>query len=260
METGGQTCRALMSRDDFIDSQYGSDRLAGGIVTFSKAMRMLLNRNDLTHEKLVELSKWCNPWGQTWLSTSQVSNLRTGQLKKAGPQTLDCLGQINLRLAELAGDRSPEVLNLPDFGLMPSNLRPPQPYFLKHAATGHPLDAGGLFMVWIGYWHPEGIGSSHVSDKEARQLSQNIERIVQSWARDKRLTLKDAMDIAIVAYGVDQKERQQKLKNVICGFDTYSGEELADELGALGDMLGLIDSEEVRADDVLTRLYRLPKD
>lgn len=250
-----------MSREDYIDSRYGSERLAGGIVTFSKAMKMFLSRNELTHEKLVELSKWANPWGQTWLSTSQVSNLRTGQLKKAGPQTLDCLGQINLRIAQIAGDQGAQVLELPDFGLMPSNIKPVDPYYLKHPATGDPLDAGGMFLMWIGLLTPEGIGSNHISDQEARKLSQNIERIVQAWARDRRLTLRDAMDAAIIGYGIEDKTRQQKLKNVICGFDTYSGEELAEELTALGEMLGLIDNDEpVKFDDVLARLYRVPKD
>lgn len=250
-----------MSRQDFVSSEYGSERMAQGIITFSKAMRMLLSRNDLTHEKFVEFSQWANPWGQTWLSTSQVSNLRTGQLKKAGPQTLDCIGQINLRLAEIAGDQNQQVLELPDFGIMPASFKPKEPYFLKHPVNAKPLDAGGLFMMWIGRLQPEGIGSGHISDKEARKLSQNIERIVQAWARDRRITLRDAMDAIVIGYGVEDDARQKKLKNVICGFDAYSGEELGEELHAIGEMLGMIDSTApIQPEDVLTRLYKLPKD
>lgn len=120
-----------MARKDFCGTEYGPDRLEQGIKTFSRSVAMLLARNGFTHEKFVEFSKWCNPWGSTWLSTSQVSYLRTGKLDKAGPKTLDALGQINLRLAEAAGNKSPIVKALPDFGSAPLAL-PDEPFFLRH--------------------------------------------------------------------------------------------------------------------------------
>lgn len=251
-----------MSRSEFVGTEYGSQRLANGITTFSKALKMLLARNNLTHEELVILSKWANPWGQTWLSTSQISYLRTGVLKKAGPQTLDALAQVNLRLAQAAGDKSAIVEALPDFGPMPSEIRPEDPWFLRHPDSRDPLDTGGLFMIWIGRLLPEGLADSHISDMEARRLSANIERIVQGWARDRRLTLKEALDVALDAYGIDDIRKQQKLKSVICGFEIYTGEEFTEELPAFGALLGVLDNTDAPLDpnEVRTRLYRLPKD
>lgn len=250
-----------MSRSDYVGAEHGSQRMASGIATFSKALKMLLARNNLTHEELVALSKWANPWGQTWLSTSQISYLRTGVLKKAGPQTLDALAQVNLRLAQAAGDNSTIVQALPDFGAMPSEVRPEDPWFLRHPGSRDPLDTGGLFMIWIGRLLPEGLADSHISDMEARRLSGNIERIVQGWARDRRLTLKEALDVAIEAYGAKEERKRQKLKSVICGFEIYSGEEFTQELPAFGAMLGVLDNvEPLDANEVRTRLYRLPKD
>lgn len=40
-----------MSRSEFVGAEYGSQRLANGITTFSKALKMLLARNNLTHEE-----------------------------------------------------------------------------------------------------------------------------------------------------------------------------------------------------------------
>jgi len=247
-----------MSRSDFIGSEYGSQRLANGITTFSQALKMLLGRNNLTHEELVALSRWANPWGQTWLSTSQISYLRTGVLKKAGPQTLDALGQVNLRLAEAAGY---QVDGLPDFGPMPSEVRPEYPWYLRQPVTHEPLDTGGLYLIWIGRLRPDGLDEGHISDMEARRLSGNLERIVQGWARDQRLTLNEALDVATAAHGATDKRRQQKLKAVICGFEVYSGDEFTEELPAFGAMLGAMDNVDPLAPtEVRTRLYKLPKD
>lgn len=250
-----------MARADFVGSEHGLERLAAGVNNFSKAMRMVLSRNYLTHEKMVKLSRWCNPWGETWLSTSQISYLRTGTLKKAGPQTLDALGQVNLRLAEAAGDKSPAVCALPDFGKIPIQL-PEEIFFLRHPESHEPLDSGGLYLVWLGRLIPEGIGAeSHISDMEARRLSANISRIVQAWARDNKLTLNEAMEQAITAYGAKEEARRQKLKLVIVGFEVYTGEDLEKELVDLGKMLGIIDAKEpIKETEVRERLYKLSKD
>jgi len=252
-----------MAREDFIGAEHGADRLAGGIVTFSKAIRMLLARNSLTHEQMVMLSRWCNPWGITWLSTSQISYLRTGQLKKAGPQTMDALGQVNLRLAQAAGDRCATVQGLPDFGPIPPSISlPREPFCLRHPQSREPLDAGGLYMVWLGWIKPEGLADdSHISDMEARRLSANIGRIVQAWARDQRMTISEAMDAALDAYGVDDEFRRRRLKAVVVGFEVFTGEDLIEELEPLGEMLGNLDGDgPIEPGHVRERLYRLPRD
>lgn len=252
-----------MARADYVGSEYGLDRLTAGIQTTSKAIRMLLYRNDLTHDELVKLSRWCNPWGETWLSTSQVSYLRTAGLKKAGPQTLDALGQLNLRLAQAAGDKSPLVLALPDFGPMPSSPRlPEEPFFLRHAESKEPLDAGALYLMWLGRLVPEGLeADGHISDMEARKLSAVISSIVQGWARDKNLTIGQAMDRSLAFYEVDEKRRQNRLKAVVVGFEVFTGEELSEELADLGKLLGGLDgSGPIAAGDVRERLYRSPKE
>jgi len=251
-----------MTRSDYASSEYGLDRLAGGIVVFSRAVRMLLARNGLTHEQLVKLSQWCNPWGLTWLSTSQVSYLRTGQLRKAGPQTLDALGQINLRLAQAAGASSAAVADLPDFGPIPAALGlPVEPFFLRHPVSHEPLDAGGLYLVWIGRLQPECLEEGHISDMEARRLSGNLSRIVQGWARDRKFTIAQALEQALTAYGVVDEGRRQRLRSVVVGFEVFTGSDLDQELPALGAMLGALDGDgPIAAADVRERLYRLPRD
>jgi hypothetical protein len=228
----------------------------------SKGVRMLLSRNNLTHEQLVKLSQWANPWGLTWLSTSQISYLRTGTLVKAGPRTIDALGQVNLRLAQAAGVSSPEVDDLPSFGPIPAGLvLPPEPFFLRHPQTRHPLDAGGLYLAWLGRITPEGLDDGAISDMEARRLSGNISRIIQGWARDRRLTISQAMDKLMEVYPTTEETRRQRLRMVAVGFEVFTGEALVEELPALGEVLGVVDAADcIEAGDVRERLYRLPKE
>jgi len=251
-----------MSREDFIGSAHGLDRLARGVQAMSKGVRMILYRNNLTHEQLVKLSQWANPWGLTWLSTSQISYLRTGTLLKAGPRTIDALGQVNLRLAQAAGVSSPEVDDLPSFGPIPAGLvLPPEPFFLRHPQTRHPLDAGGLYLVWLGRITPEGLDDGAISDMEARRLSGNISRIIQGWARDRRLTISQAMDKLMEVYPTTEETRRQRLRMVAVGFEVFTGQALVEELPALGEVLGVVDAaDRIEAGDVRERLYRLPKE
>lgn len=252
-----------MSRSEYATPEHGLDRLAAGVITFSKAIRMLLARNDLTHEEMVRLSQWANPWGVTWLSTSQVSYLRTAATKKIGPQAIDALGQLNLRLAQEAGATGPAIEALPDFGSLPDSFcLPDEPFYLRHPESGEPLDAGGLYMIWLGRLVPAGIGNDgHISDMEARRLSGNLSRIIQAWARDRRLTIGQALEEALKAYGVEEETRRKRLKAVAVGFEVFSGEQLTDELPALGAVLGSLDGDgAIEAAEVRERLYRLPRD
>jgi len=250
-----------MPREDFATPEHGQERIDRGVLTFSRALRMLLSRNGLTHEQLSKLSQWCNPWGLTWISTSQISYLRTAATQKVGPKTIDALGQVNLRLAEAAGDRSPVVLALPPFGRIPSEFElPEQPYYLRHPESAEPLDAGGLYLIWIGRLMPADLEDGHISDMEARRLSANLSRIVQSWARDSRLTISEALERAMESYPVEEERRRAKLKAVAVGFEVYDGAQLGEELPALGELLGQLDGDgAIDPSDVRERLYRLPR-
>lgn len=249
-----------MARKDYSGTEYGLDRLAKGVDTMAKSMRMLLAGNNLTHHQLVRLSQWCNPWGLTWLSTSQISYLRTGTTKKVGPGTIDALGQVNLRLAEAAGATGPLIEDLPSFGPLPKSLGVPEvPVYLRHPLSGEPIDAGGLYMIWLGRLAPEGLADGHVSDMEARRLSANLARLTQGWARDHRLTLNQALERLLQAYGIDDERRQRRLREVVAGLAEFTGEELGEELTPLGAMLGSMDERgPIEPGDVRARLYRLP--
>lgn len=123
----------VMTREDWIGVEHGATRHDHGSYILSKALRMLLARNNLTHVELARLSAWCVPWGQSWLSLSQISYVRTGKIQTIGKRTMECLMWVNLRLAAAAGNRCTQVVEMLakyDFGPIPNDFNlPEEPFF-----------------------------------------------------------------------------------------------------------------------------------
>ena len=217
----------------------GLARLDHGRQVFAKAMKTLLLRNDLSHAELKVLSEWANPSTPGWLSTSQISYLRTGRLKAIGPKTIDALGQLNLHLAKLAEDDSPDVREMPKPPPLPSSLkgRLQRPFFLRHPETGLAMNSGDLAMMWLGRLEPQGLADDGVSAREARRISEALSIWLQKWCMREGVLLTQGMPQILDAYGVKEKVRKEVLRSVASGMRVYEPEELLSEREALARML-----------------------
>lgn len=242
-----------MARQDFAEYKYGQGQLDAGVQMIQKSVLALLKRNDLRHEGLAKFCRWANPWAEQWMSTSQISNLRTGKLLKPGPQTWFALGQTNLRIAQIAGDRSPSVLALPDFGPVPTAIRrllPDQPWFLRHPVTREPLTGAGLSGVFLGEIIPEGFGNDEISQEYATALSSAIYAMFDDWVKRKDLRYGQALKQALAAYGDQSQGSQQRIREVLEGEYVFTPSEIIDELEACANMIALfLGSEEVLSID-----------
>ncbi len=238
----------------------GLARLDHGRQVFAKAIKTLLLRNDLSHAELKVLSEWANPGTPGWLSTSQISYLRTGRLKAIGPRTIDALGQLNLHLAHLAGDDSPDVKALEKPAPLPNSLkgRLKRPFYLRHPSTGLPLNAGDLSMIWLGRLEPQGLADDGVSAREARRLSEELSIWLQKWCQQEGLLLTQGMTHIVDAYGVKEKARRDALRAVVTGMRVYEPEELVSEREALARMLQTLNGGNVPADAEKLRLLLSP--
>jgi hypothetical protein len=220
----------------------GVARLERGRRVFSKAIKTLLVRNDLSHAELKTLSAWANPGASSWLSTSQISYLRTNRMKSIGPRTIDALGQLNLHLAHLAGDDSPDVTALPKPPPLPTVFagRLEHPWFLRAETTGLAMNAGDLYQVWLGRMAPLELSEGGISQREARQISERLAVFVQQWCANSGLLMVQGMPKLMASYPVTQKARQDRLRMVLAGLDVYTAEELQDEQEALAQLLAVL--------------------
>jgi len=224
------------------DLSSGVARHESGRLVFSMAIKTLLTRNDLSHAELKQLAEWANPGAGSWLSTSQISYLRTNRMRAIGPRTIDALGQLNLHLALLAGDDSPDVRALSKPGPLPAVFagRLEHAFYLRSEATGLPMNAGDLLQMWIGRLKPEELTHGGMSQREARQISERLAVFVQRWCADHGMLLVQGMTKVMDAYPVSQRIRQDRLRLVLAGLDTFTAEELQDEQDALSQMLAAL--------------------
>lgn len=245
-----------MTRQDFAQYKYGQGQLDFGVQMVQRCLLTLLKRNDLTHEGLNKLCRWSNPWAEQWMSTSQISNLRTGKILKPGPQMWFALGEANLRIAQAAGNRSPAVLALPDFGTMPSSIKrllPDEPFFLKFPITKEPLTRMGFSGVFLGEIIPDGFGNDEVSAEDAKILSEAIWAMFDQWVKRNEFKYSYAIKQALAAYGNQDQGNLQRIREVLEGEYVFTSEEIGEELQACSGMVAMFlgSDEPLSANDVM---------
>lgn len=217
------------------------DRLETGRALFARLLKTLLNRNAFTHADLKAFHDWACPGARTWLSTSQISGLRTQKLKAPGPRAFDALGQINLRLAELAGSTSPDARDLQPLGPLPSSLKRVEStaWFASHPRSRLPLTAGDLFMVWLGRLDPE-LEDDSYSDRQARAICERLAIHVQGWMLQQGLLPINAREQIESIYPVASQSRRDRLWSMLMAGSPLNGEQLLAERDDLMQLLGAL--------------------
>ena len=195
----------------------------------SKVLKALLQRNKLSHATLKVFHDWAEPGQRTWISTSQMSGLRTGKLKAPGPRAFDSLGQINLRLAQLAGVDSPQVRLLSDLPIgLPNEVKHlrESAWCARRPDDGSPMDAGDLFLVWLGRLDPE-IQEIGYSDREARAICERIALVAQAWLAERSLLPSQGRSQIEDLSPIESRVDKEKLWSALMGGPALTGDELA---------------------------------
>jgi hypothetical protein len=217
----------------------GAERLVAGRETFSRAITLLLTRNHLSHAQLSAAASWASPETPGWLSTSQISYYRTQHNKILGPKPADALGQLNLALAMLAGDDSESAQAMKHLGRPPIDLRQQlrDPFYLRMPETLLPMNAGDLFMVWIGRMVPHELTAEPAADPVA--FSAQFSEACQDWFVREGKSLREGMRMLLEHYPVEDQSRIARLQSVVAGLSTWSAEQITEELEVLAVTLGV---------------------
>lgn len=217
------------------------ERLGSGRAALARALKRLLTRNSLSHADLKSFLDWAEPDQRTWLSTSQISGLRTQKLIAAGPRVFDSFGQVNLRLAQLAGHQSPRVRALsplPPGGLPASvkHLRDAA-WFLSNPATGQAMAQGDLFEVWLGRLDPD-IADEGYSDREARAICERVALLAQGWLAQNGMLPSQGRPALEKWYKGSSKARRDRLWTTLMGGTALKGEDLVSQQDDLMALIG----------------------
>lgn len=216
----------------------GRDRLA-------LIVKLLLQQNGLSHAQLHDFYLWCIGDGPSWLSRSQISTLRNSKLPKPGGPVFDALASINLRLAQLAGETSPEIDALPALGPLPTDLkrlREEKPFFMRNPHTGLAMDVGDLFRVYCSRLQLDENGWGDLpptfDERDAERISNRLAVWAQRWMVGQGLIPVEAKKPFLEAYPVEDKKRQERLWAVALGQKTYGSADVCTERDDLLQLIG----------------------
>lgn len=205
----------------------------------ARALSLLLSRNDLSHSELDQLAAWASPDEQSgaWLAKSQISTILNAKLPKPGGQIFLSLAQINRSLAELAAGRTPAKP-------LPPKLRrlavEPGPWFLAHPISGQPLSSGDWFMIYTGELTTDELEDlpEIYSQETAVMASEKLALLAQGWMAGQRLSWRAGREEIASIYQPRDRERRERLMEVLEGGRTFTGSELDEEREALRFLVG----------------------
>lgn len=223
-------------------------RFVEGRSRLATVVRLLLAENDLSHADLEAFYRWACPETPTWLNKSQVSTLRNAKLPKPGPQLFDALAQINLRMAQLAGNTSPMVQALDDRGPLPSELKHLRDgaFWVPNPQTNQPMDVGDLFRVYVGRLELSGSLWEELpevyTDAEAAQISGHLGLWFQQRLLKDGKTLLEGNPLLMELYpAAKDAKRLKRLQLVLGGHEVYTSKDLNEERDALRFLTGKLE-------------------
>lgn len=218
----------------------------------------LLLRNGLSHAELKMLAEWASPDSPSWLSTSQISYLRTGVLKSIGPKTVDALGQLNLALAHVAGNDSERCSPCASLPKLPSRFKAvlEHPFYIRDPETKLPMHQGDLYRVWIGRLTPDESALKTLSEEEAITLSKKICTKLQRWCSEQGLLLTDGLPQIIRAYPHrDNKKRVELFSHVAAGVAYYTPEQIEEEIDGISEAFHSLGADGINGRKMIEALY-----
>lgn len=210
----------------------------------ARAVGLILSNNGLSHSELEALAAWAapDPEAGSWLAKSQISTILNAKLPKPGAQIFLSLAMINHALADFAAGRKPPKP-------LPPKLRrlavEPGAWFLAHPITGEPCDGGDWFEIYCGVLTTDELEDlPQIYSRETAVIaSEKLALLAQGWMVQERLNwARGREEIASLYNQSRNRERRERLLQVLAGDRHYSGPELDEERDALrflvGDLLG----------------------
>lgn len=216
-------------------------KFEGGVQTFALLFTRWMDTNGWSHPTMVTLAKAALN-GTGWLHSSQISGLRHGRLLSPGPRTFIAIERLNFYVHRYVTTKK----LLP--GTTSSNL------YTKAFAVTEDDKAPEL-----GWWVEVFCGSRIPKDIDLRQsffTETQATKISATWAgMIRKLMMQQDMDIIVELdrvlrehYPAKDSDRLSRVANVIQNKETWSPQELVNELPAISNLTAHLGGPQSEAD------------
>lgn len=212
-----------------------------GVKTFALLFTRWMDTNGWSHPTMVNLAKACMD-GTAWLHSSQISGLRHAKLFSPGPRTFIAIERLNFYIHRYATKKT----------LLPGTLGS---NFYKNAfaitENGKPPELGWWVEVFCGQRIPKDIDlhETFFTDEQAVLLSQNWGALIRRLMIQENIDLITELDkILREAYPARDAERLARTIAVIQNRETWSAQQLANELPAISALTSSLGGPESELD------------
>lgn len=212
-----------------------------GVNTFALLFTRWMDTNGWSHPTMVTLARHCMD-GTSWLHSSQISGLRHGRLLSPGPRTFIAIERLNFYIHRYATTKK----LLP--GTPGSNL-----YANAFAITdgGKPPKLGWWVEVFCGQRIPTDIDlrQTFFTDDQATRISTTWGALIRKLMIQKDLDIIVELDRVLREhYPAKDSERLTRLKDVIQNRDTWTPQQIANELPAITNLTAKLGGPATEAD------------
>lgn len=216
-------------------------KFKSGVDTFALLFTRWMDTNGWSHPTMVTLAKACLD-GTGWLHSSQISGLRHARLLSPGPRTFIAIERLNFYIHRYATTKK----LLP--GTPGSNL-----YAKAFAVTedGKPPELGWWVEVFCGSRIPKDIDlrQSFFTENQASKISATWGGMI------RKLMIQQDMDIIVELDGILREhypakdtDRVNRVAKVIQNKETWTPQELVNELPAISSLTAHLGGPQSEAD------------
>jgi hypothetical protein len=200
---------------------------------FAQCLAWWLQRSNLSYAQIGAVADWAT--GETRiLYGSQLAHLRHASLRNPNFRLLDGLAQTNQAIADYQTDRT-DALRI--YGPLPASLSPEQidsaVWLSRPSDPDLPLSFCDWCSLFIGQISLPYVDSVTVSDRDARQLNEELAGLINTDIAKLGLGPREGMEAFLQAYPVKDPGRRQRMRELILLGHPLDASELEDELAAV---------------------------
>ncbi len=218
-------------------------RHAHGVASMAALMNYWLDRSKLTHDQLIAIACWgLNEKGS--IDPAAISRARNGkQVRGLSWRHVDALAAANeaIWLWQTQGQQKAWAKLGPQTGWGVREEWLNDATWLPHPDhPNEPLAFGDMAELLVGYLDLPYLSVAQLSPGDARRMSDALAHLMEATAADRGWGPREAVRQLLAAYPIEDRARQQRLKDVIVGEASFGREDLETELHALAEMIRVL--------------------
>jgi hypothetical protein len=227
-----------------------NERHERGRQAFSAMLRSWLVTSGISYSKARAMGSWA--MGVSWISSSQLTKMRNDRSYSPAYKFMDAIAAVNqaIRVWREEGPEAARARYGPLTRPLTADLLDGCTWLADPADPSRALDFYDLVGIFVGLKEPPSPLVQPIAADRAATLSDAIGRRLDAWLAT-RGGLRAGFQELLAHYDVADRERVDRLRDVVIGAAAFDADELEEELPALIWLFSAIEGREFNRRELL---------